>query len=484
MLGCGVGAGIDVYGGGRRRCAASSTISRTGRGGSGRDGRDRVGRRHPEHHLPLAGALGRRRAGGAVEPVLLEDGAEPGREPAGQRARCSTRRPTTSTGCPLRLRAHRAARPGVRAPRAPTSTPSRRSAGCRTCSSCAPPTSTGCSTSSSCPSAAPRRGRSATAMADATSTRPALGELAPGSAACPDLDTLVSHDRRRPRRAVRLRALDAAAPRRGRHAASSRSPATATTREGVGSEVAVGEGLIGMAAARGRADAGREPAPDARRTRARVRRSFEGPASSAPGHEIPHARTARRRRAGSPCPPWRSASSSACWWSRAPTPVAFTAADEAALTVRGVARGERDRGRPSRGARPRSACRAGAARPRRRARRRRRPRPTCGSSRSTAARSSTATTSSRASPAASCGRCSATTSARAGRVHQPRGAPRPDARPAAEFRDNFESRLHPAEAPARRARGADPDREDRPRPLPARRQYEFAARRAAVDRRR
>ena len=45
-----------------------------------------AGRRHAEHHVPVAGAPGRRRARGAVEPVLLEDRAEPRREPAGERA--------------------------------------------------------------------------------------------------------------------------------------------------------------------------------------------------------------------------------------------------------------------------------------------------------------------------------------------------------------------------------------------------------------
>ena len=63
----------------------------------GRD-RDRVGRRCTQRHAPLARAHGRRRARRAVEPVLLEDDAQPRREPDG-RASSSTRSVTTATGC-------------------------------------------------------------------------------------------------------------------------------------------------------------------------------------------------------------------------------------------------------------------------------------------------------------------------------------------------------------------------------------------------
>ena len=45
-----------------------------------------------------------------------------------------------------------------------------------------------------------------------------------------------------------------------------------------------------------------------------------------------------------------------------------------------------------------------------------------------------------------------------------------------EFRDNFESRLHPAQAPPRRAGRAGPDREDGPRPVPPRRDRAAAPR--------
>ena len=64
-----------------------------GRGPGGH--RHRLRRRHAERHLPVAGPARRRRAGRAVEPVLLQDGPEPGREPTGQRRCSSTRRPTT-----------------------------------------------------------------------------------------------------------------------------------------------------------------------------------------------------------------------------------------------------------------------------------------------------------------------------------------------------------------------------------------------------
>ena len=45
-----------------------------------------VGRRHPQRHLPVEGPPRRPRARGPVEPVLLQDGEEPGREPPRQRA--------------------------------------------------------------------------------------------------------------------------------------------------------------------------------------------------------------------------------------------------------------------------------------------------------------------------------------------------------------------------------------------------------------
>ena len=52
----------------------------------------------PQRDLPVAGAHGRRRARRPVEPVLLEDQPQPGREPAGQPADDRPDRATTSTG--------------------------------------------------------------------------------------------------------------------------------------------------------------------------------------------------------------------------------------------------------------------------------------------------------------------------------------------------------------------------------------------------
>ena len=79
----------------RPRCARRSAPLLRGR--DPRRDRDRVGRRHAERHLPLAGPRRRRRAHRPLEPVLLEDGPQPRREPAAPACCSSTRRPTTST---------------------------------------------------------------------------------------------------------------------------------------------------------------------------------------------------------------------------------------------------------------------------------------------------------------------------------------------------------------------------------------------------
>ena len=170
-----------------------------------------------------------------------------------------------------------------------------------------------------------------------------------------------------------------------------------------------------------------------------VRRSYEGAGDLAPGHEIPvpDLPDAQSRLA---VPALALGQLVGVLVVESTDPVAFTAADEATLTVvaslvasaveaersRDRTELEDGRARPSR-----------SRRPSRRAARRR----ACGSSRSTAARSSTATTSSRASPAASSGRCSGHHD-REGRVEfsnrEMRLDPSLDLPP---FRDNFESRL-------------------------------------------
>ena len=101
----------------RSRCARSALLRGHHPGGD-RDCRER---RHAERHAPDPRPPRRRRARRAVEPVLLEDGAQPRREPDGVRA---AHRPDHLRRVPTRaaLRTHRAARSGVR-----TTAPRRRS---------------------------------------------------------------------------------------------------------------------------------------------------------------------------------------------------------------------------------------------------------------------------------------------------------------------------------------------------------------------
>ena len=225
----------------------------------------------------------------------------------------------------------------------------------------------------------------------------------------------------------------------------------------------MGEGIIGMAAARCHADPGRQPAPDGEVLDARcgARSRTEG---VRPGREIPLPGPARRGEPGSRCrdgarPAGRRADG------REHRRVAFTETDETPARRRRVVRRQRHRDRTGPGAERRVAQARGPL-----------PRPcpsathgdpSCGSSPSTAARSSTATTSSRASPAASCGRCSSSTTRTDGSSSRTRSPPRPLARAPGVPRQPRQP-ADPAEAPARRARRPDPNREDRPRPLPPR----------------
>ena len=345
-----------------------------------------VGRRHAERHPPLARAHRRRRARRAVEPVLLEDDAQPGREPARVRAADRSGH-LRRVPADARVRAHRAARPGVRAaaPRRRRHRRAHRHAGRLQAAE---------------RRHLPRRRAGAGHVADGRRRRdrraragraPAAGaSSASASAACPDLDSLVSRGAERPRRAASATSTRCCCCSTRTAAGSTRSRATATTTEGIGSEVRVGEGIIGMAAARAepmrvgnlgqmlayaRTVAARVRGERRRRRRARRSRSRVSP--------TPRARWRCRR--------WCSASSSACSSIESRAQAGVHAGRRGAADRRRDDGRERDRDRLGPGARAearrrsaRVACRARAAVGRRR--------PACGSSRSTAARSSTATT--------------------------------------------------------------------------------------------
>ena len=219
--------------------------------------------------------------------------------------------------------------------------------------------------------------------------------------------------------------------------------------EGVGSEVPLGEGVIGIAAASGRRPCGSGNAPADDEVRAVVRRSFEESGEIGPGHEIPVPGLADGRQPHGRARPSRSARWSACWrWTRCDSE-AYGPADEAALTRRRVARSptRSRRSGPRSGsprpppARRRPAGRAAAADPDH-------PRALLPGRRQHVPR--------RGLPHQGRGRSDPVVPARPvrpggpGRLHQPRGAARPDARPA-RLQGQLREPAHPAEAPARRA---------------------------------
>ena len=214
--------------------------------------------------------------------------------------------------------------------------------------------------------------------------------------------------------------------------------------EGVGSEVTVGDGVIGLAAERaapvrvGNAHQivkySRDRSAVPTRTRAPSSRVARSPLPGLAARRQPHRgarprprparrradRRGRRRRRSSSRRTSRPSPSSP---PSSPTPSRPIRAEERAATATaGAGRSATAQSVPSASG---DDARA----------------PTSGSSPSTAARSSTATTSSRVSPAGSCGRCCASTRARAGptsptaRCASTRRLDLPD------FRDNFESRL-------------------------------------------
>ena len=103
--------------------------------------------------------------------------------------------------------------------------------------------------------------------------------------------------------------------------------------EGVGSEVDGRRGHHRHGRGACGADPRRQPAPDGQVRHERAPRRTRRHGDVSPGWEIAAARPARRARATSRCPRSRSASSSACSWSRAISQVAFTEADQANLSV-------------------------------------------------------------------------------------------------------------------------------------------------------
>ena len=331
---------------GRRAHAAASRAVLRGRG-AGRD-RHRVGRRHAEHHLPLTRAAGRRRARRPLEPVLLEDGAQPRREPARQR-------PADRSDDLRRVPAHvvyeRTERRGPVFERLRADVDALAALeGMEDVFKLRAPTSTASCTSST--SAAPRRRPDAPAAATADATGHRTRWRWPSWRAASRVPRTSTRSCQRPSTgwptcsatSTRCCCCSTRTARRLYTIASHGYEA-----EGVGSEVVVGEGTDRHGRGPVRPDARRQPAPDEQvlangAALVRGQRRSGGPGARSPCPGCP------TRRAGSPCPPWRSASSSASSMVESTRPVAFTDADEAVLAVvaslvASAVEAERDAGR-------------------------------------------------------------------------------------------------------------------------------------------
>ena len=295
----------------------------------------------------------------------------------------------------------------------------------------------------------------------APSTRPRSAELASRLARAGDLDTLV---------ATTVRALAdlfgyehsmlLLLDEDGTPPVHDRQPRLRRAGRGVGGRRRRGAHRHGRGPRH--AAAHREPAPDGPLLAAPSVGRSRGRATSRPGTRS-RCPTCPAPRAGSRSRRWRSVSSSACWWSRAPrrspsppptrrpspwwrrswpAPSRPSGAASAKPTSRRAAT-PIDRDRVRRAGDPRAVLRGGRQHvPRRRLPHQGRGRPDpVGAARPPRPRG-------------------------AGGLQQPGDAPRPVARPAAVPRQLREP-ADPAQAAARRAGGADPHRQDEPRVLPA-----------------
>ena len=215
--------------------------------------------------------------------------------------------------------------------------------------------------------------------------------------------------------------------------------------EGIGSEVRRRRRHHRHGRGARRADAGRQPQPDAGVRRGPCAAAYEERGGEAPGLEIPLPGLADAESQVA-VPAMVLGQLVGVVAVESERRLAFNPTDEAlrdvvaSLVASAIeidqaqerADADRDRRRRGRARAAHAATRGRAATRRSRA---------CGSSRSTAARSSTATTSSRVSPAASCGCCSVTTSATVAVEFTNKEVRLDPSLELPEFRDNLESRL-------------------------------------------